>query len=220
VASEDVAAREAAYEAAAKPERHRADMAMDALRAVQDRQRELVQAALDDEDNDALTKRRKILGYAEEVLALQDAKLAEVMQAREAARQDLDAVLEKRREARRELQRIEDSLAQPLAADIGAWAHFQALFFSWPYRLAAAKWGFGPPLSQGEENAGRLLAGLYADFAGVIPDGAARKVREMDQGQHAKSTANALNSMTIPMGDGRQMNVGQLLGLSSGLAGR
>lgn len=219
-ASEEVAACETALEATAEPERVRASKAFDALRAVQDRHRELVQATDDDEAVEDLIERRKVLGYAEEVLAVEESKLADVTKVREVAQQDLDRALVKRREARGELRQIEDSLASPLASDLGPAAQFLALFFAWPYRLTTGVRGFGPPLSQGELNACRLLAGLYADFANVIPDGAARKVRELDQDKQEVATASALNSVTIPMGDGRSASLGQLLGLPNGAAGR
>ena len=145
---------------------------------------------------------------------------AQARQERESAKRQLDAARTRLQRAKEELQRLEDCVNTPQQADIGLYATTQALFFAWPYRLVAAEKGFGPPLGKTEQDAVRLLAGLFADYADVIPEGAKRKVREIDAGKQAAATAAALNQMSIAMGDGRNVNVGQLLNLPAGMAGR
>jgi len=128
----------------------------------------------------------------------------------------LEAARVHRREARDALSQIEASPANPLAAALPPDEVRDSLMWCWPWRVMRAKTRLEPPLSPAEEAARRELAGMFADLLGAVPAGAESRVHTDER---AKATAQ-MRQVDIVLPDGRSANLGQLLAVPSGAAGR
>jgi hypothetical protein len=192
LASDEVARCEAIYDATEEPERRQAGRAFHALQLLQDAHRALSRAGDDEAEPAALAGLHGRLRDAEAVEAHEAGKVAQAQADREAAKATLDAALAQRWKARAALQQVEATLANPGAADLGISAYAQALLFAWPFRLVTAAPG---SMSKNEADACRWLAGVFADKAGSIPAGAARRVREMDREELERAVADARRTL-------------------------
>jgi hypothetical protein len=215
-ASEEVARCEAIYESTEEPERVAAGRAFESLQLLQRRHHERGKAYDTAAPVEEIDRLHGLIRDAEATCAGEDARVVEATGARETAFAALEAARAVRREAREALQQVEDSLAEPLTADLPAAEVFKALEFCWPYRVLEAKTGTGPALSPTELAACQALAGIFAGVLGVVPQGAEERIRADERA----AAAQEFHRVNITMANGQTANVGQLMGLPSGVAGR
>jgi len=214
-----LAAAEERYEATAEPE-ERAAMRCTRARHLFEQARDgLEQARQHGEEPARLIELDVAATSAAKVDEWEQQALSAAQAARGAARQGLDRARAVLTRARQHLDAMEAAVASPHPGDLGPADLYSALLFTWPYRVLTAGQGDSPELAPAEFAVCRLLASTMADRLGVIPEGAARRARELAR-EDQKKLAGALHQMSVVLPDGRSVNAGQALRLPSGMAGR
>jgi len=214
-----LAGAEARYEATAGPEQQAATRCTKARHLFEKARDDLEQARQNGEEPARLVELDIAATSTAKVDQWEDQALSDAQAARGAARQGLDAARAMLTRARQSLDRAEAAVASPHPGELAPTDLYQSLLFVWPYRVLTAGQGDSPELAPAEFAVCRLLASTMCDRLGVIPEGAARRARDLAREDQAK-LAGALNQMSVVLPDGRSVNAGQALRLPSGMAGR
>lgn len=219
-ASEEVARCEAAYEALEEPERIAAGQAFEALQDLQRAHYDKRKALDGRAGKDEITRLNREIVIAQETVDDLEPLAVEATREREAADADLEAARAARRSARAALQEVEESLAAPMAAEIPDEEMFRVLERCWTDRVEEALAPGGRPLSQAELTACQVHARKYANVLGVGAEQVAALAAAQARAEVQAAVAGQLNRTTFVDGSGREVNLGQAVGIPPGMAGR
>jgi hypothetical protein len=215
VTSMAVGIGEEMYAATEEPERAAEARAFGGGQALQRAQADYWKALDERAAEGELRRLKAAIRDAAEVSDDLDAQFEEAKAARAKAWDDLETARNVRRKARAQLEAAEAACAVPEVSDLPEDAVSAALLWCWPWRLFHAGRS-EPALSPVEDRVVRGYAALCADLAGAIPKGAEARVVAEARADFSRQ----LHGVTLPLPDGRTLNVGQALGLPAGRAGR
>ena len=211
-----LAEAEERYAVTAEPEEKAATRCAKARHGFERARDELEQAQVNSEEPARLVELDIAATASARVDDWEQQALTAAQAARGAARQDLDrarAALTRTREA---LERAEAAVDAPLqAAGRPLGERFEALVFCWPIRVSMRSQP-GWEMDATDLALARWLCEISASDLHVVPEALAAQIRQ----EATREVTRQMHQASIVLPDGRTMNVGQAMGLPSGMAGR